>query len=178
MGKTRTRVTFLVLSMEAMGIAVLGLALYLVGDSRVECRRAEGAAPSASRDTVVCEASARRLFGLLRFESRTYGEVSGFARDEPALGRFEHWLVLETPGGRERVLPGSEARTEADLERLRAVLAGQAESYATRRSAAPLAFAAAAFGCLWIMVISLIMREFLGFHTPWWWRLFGREGRV
>lgn len=167
MGKTRRRVTFLVLSLEAMGLAVLGLALYLVGDSRLECHW-EG-------DKVVCEASARRLFGLLRFEARRYADVSGAVREEPALGRFEHWLVLETTVGRERVLPGTQARTEADVEQLRAVFEGREMAHAARRSAAPLAFAAAAFGCLWVMVISLIMREFLGFHTPWWLRVFRRR---
>ncbi|MEM8994074.1 MAG: hypothetical protein AAGF23_04700 [Acidobacteriota bacterium] len=167
MGKTRRRVTFLVLSMEAIGLAVLGLALYLAGGSKLECRR--------SGETVQCEASAHRLFGLLRFDSRTYADVTGADRDEPALGRFEHWLVLESEGARHRVLPGSEARTDADLGRLREVLDGRTDRYLAKRSAAILALAAAAFGCLWIMVISLIMREFLGFHTPWWWRLLGRR---
>ncbi|MEO1086131.1 MAG: hypothetical protein AAFY88_17975 [Acidobacteriota bacterium] len=167
MGKTRRRVTFLVLSMEAIGLAVLGLALYLVGDSKLECQR--------QGEKVLCEASARRLFGLLRFDSRTYADVTGADRDGPALGRFEHWLVLEADGARHRVLPGSKARTDADLERLRAVLDGESDRYLAKRSEALWALAAAAFGCLWIMVISLIMREFLGFHTPWWWRLFGRR---
>ena len=167
MGKTRKRVTFLVLSLEALGFVFLGLALYLVGDSKLECRR--------DGERVFCEASARRLFGLLRFETRSYSSVIGVDREEPAIGRIEHWLVLETQDGRERVLPGSQSRTEADVERLQRLFDGREQDLAIGRSAAPLAFAAAVFGCLWIFIISLIMREFLDFHTPWWWRVLGRQ---
>jgi hypothetical protein len=31
------------------------------------------------------------------------------------------------------------------------------------------------FAILWLSVISLIMREFLGLHTPWWWRFLARR---
>lgn len=39
-----------------------------------------------------------------------------------------------------------------------------------------LALGVALFGVLWLGVMVAIMREFLGYHTPWWLRL-GRQWR-
>ncbi|MEM6795952.1 MAG: hypothetical protein AAF725_18400, partial [Acidobacteriota bacterium] len=128
---------------------------------------------------VTCEATERRVLGLLTFQTRSYGRVTGVSTGMPALGRWEHWLVLETESGPQRVLAGTEARTSSDADRLRQLIEGRAgeDSLVTSRSAAPVALAAAVFGCLWILIISLIMREFLGYHTPWWWRALGRRSQ-
>ena len=148
---------------------MLFLAVYLAGEVRLRCERAE--------DGVVCQATERRILGLVTWQERSYGSVIGVDTEPPALGRSDYWLVVETAEGRERVLAGGKERTRRDVERLRAFLeaSGQAEErMETSRSAAPVALAAALFGCAWIALISLIMREFLDYHTPWWWP-FGRR---
>ena len=176
MGKTRRRVTFLVLSLEALGLGMLALAVYLAGDVTLKCERPTTAA-AGQRAPLICEASERRLVWLFTFHRRSYTDVRGVVAEPPALGRNEHWLSLETGSGRQRVLAGGARRTASDVARLQAFLAGEGSGEADvelvlRRSAAPWALAAAFFGFMWILVISLIMREFLGYHTPWWWRAF------
>lgn len=173
MGSTRKRVTVLVLSLEALGLCMLGLSVYLAGEVRLGCERAAG--------VVECHASEHRFLGLVTWHRRSYGAVTEVTVEPPALGRSDHWLSVVTAEGPRRVLPGNEVRTRRDVERLRAFLDGSGdgggndpEKIRLGRSAAPVALAAALFGCLWIAVISLIMREFLGYHTPWWWS-FGRR---
>lgn len=162
MGKTRKRVTVLVLSLEALGFCMLALAIYLAGELSLSCERAD--------DGVVCQATERRILGLVTWQRRVYGSVIGADIEPPALGRSDHWLVVETVKGRERVLAGSRERTLRDAERLRAFLEGESpDRLESSRSAAPVALGAALFGFAWIALISLIMREFLGYHTPWWW---------
>lgn len=169
MGKTRRRVTFLVLSLEAIGLGLLCAAIYIAGEQRLSCEPgAEGG--------VACVAETRRVVWLVTVERRAFESIDGVEVAPPAVGRREHWLTLETAEGPVRVLPGSAARTAADVERLEALIDGRTEGKLVfSRSLARWALASAAFGCLWVLVISLIMREFLGYHTPWWWRAITRR---
>lgn len=154
---------------------MLGLSIYLAGEMRLSCTKTP---PSASVEvnSVGCEAVERRILGLVTLQNRTYAGVSSATVESPALGRSEYWLSLSTSDGSERVLAGGQARTEKDVSTFNDWLQGNGEvSLELKRSAAPWALGTALFGCIWIFVISLIMREFLGYHTPWWWRVLGRR---
>ena len=175
MGKTRRRVTFLVLSLEAIGLVLLMAAAYWAGEVRLHCERFNG--------VVACTAEEKRCLGLLVVQRQRYEDVRAAGIEPPAMARVDHWLSLDlgsgegTNGGGEqvRVLPGGEARTRADAERLSQLLAGTEPGPLLLRRSSRLWALAAVFGFGWLLVISLIMREFLGYHTPWWWRWFGRK---
>ena len=172
MGKTRKRVTFLVLSLEAIGLLMLALSVYLAGAMQLTCEKAS--ASDGAR--ISCEATEKRFLGLVTLQRRRYQDVHGAEAEPPALGRTDYWLSLSTPQGNARILAGSRSHTDDDVRQVNEWLRQDApEPLVLKRSAAPFAAAAAVFGCIWILVISLIMREFLGYHTPWWWRVLGRE---
>lgn len=169
MGKTRKRVTFLVLSLEGIGLVMIFVAIYLAGDVRLSCDR-------ATSTTAQCRAEEKRFLGLISMHRLEYDAVSAAVSELPAVGRSDHWLSLEGPSGATRVLAGSERRTREDVARFNTWIQDEtSDTLDLRRSAAPWALGTALFGCVWIFVISLIMREFLGYHTPWWWRVLGRK---
>lgn len=168
MGKTRRRVTLLVLSLESMGLLMLLLAAYLAGDYRLSCERAA----DGVEQSVVCQAQERRCLWLMTVHRQQFTGVRDAVSRPPALGRSDHWLSVVTEDGELRVLAGSANATKVDVKRLRGFLAQDSRGpLVLSRSAAPWAVAAAIFGCLWLLFISLIMREFLGYHTPWWVRI-------
>ncbi len=173
MGRTRNRVTVLVLCLEFIGLIMLLSAIYLAGALRLDCIRSPG-----QFGAIECTASEHRFFGLLQLQTRQYLEVTGAFSEPPAVGRIDHWVGLETADGRVQVLGSlTQERAVEDAQALQELVAGSRERVTLSRSAAPLALAAAVFGCLWILIISLIMREFLGYHTPWWWwRALKRQG--
>lgn len=171
MGKTRTRVTFLVLSLESIGFLMLALALYLAGGVQMQCNKSAGSPAEVS-----CRATQKRGFGLIGLHDRRYSPVTGASTLRPALGRSEFWLSLETPDRTERVMAGTRARTEREVEALNTWLTSSSrDPFELRRSTTLWAVGTAFFGCIWIFVISLIMREFLGYHTPWWLRALNRQ---
>jgi hypothetical protein len=167
-GRTRRRVTVLVLALESIGFVLLAFALWLAGETRLECR------PAAS-STLSCHFEERRLVYLWPWRSAAIeGVVAGeSARGDDLSSRF---LVLHGAAGPQRTLLGGAARTQRDVEGLAAALKA-GEPFAAHRSDLGWALLSAAFGFIWLIVISLIMREFLGFHTPWWWRLFALPRR-
>ena len=171
MGKTRKRVTLLVLSLESIGLLMLLMALYLAGEMRLSCEKSPG-----SPTVVTCKATEKRFIGLITLQNRRYDQVLSAASEPPALGRHDYWLSLNTPEGVGRILAGSRSRTEKQVAEVNAWLKSPSRSpLIFRRSAAPWAMGMAIFGCFWIILISLIMREFLGYHTPWWLRALGKK---
>ena len=172
MGKTRTRVTFLVLSLEGIGLLMLAFSVYLAGSMHLECEKRS----DSEGMRISCEATEQRFLGLVTLQHRRYENVEGVFAETPGLGRSDFWLTLKTGDGTDRILAGSRGRTDADVQFVETWMS-QADNpkLSLQRSAAPWAVAAAIFGCVWIFVISLIMREFLGYHTPWWWRALGKK---
>ena len=83
-------------------------------------------------------------------------------------------MVLETGAGQERTLHGGFPTTEADAFQLESLRQNGGAPISLVRSDLGWALLTAIFGFLWLIVISLIMREFLGFHTPWWIGVFRR----
>ncbi|MEM1205890.1 MAG: hypothetical protein AAGN66_21850 [Acidobacteriota bacterium] len=168
--------TFLVLSLEAIGLMLLVVAAYWAGEVRLHCER--------TGERVRCVAEEKRCLGLVAVQTRTFDDVRGAGSQPPAMARVDHWLSLELAtdgasvnagerGPWVRVLAGGEARTLEDVGRVRELLEGRSEGpLVLRRSSLLWALLAAAFGCVWLLVISLIMREFLGYHIPWWTRAF------
>ncbi|MEL7060668.1 MAG: hypothetical protein AAGN46_11635 [Acidobacteriota bacterium] len=169
MGRTRRRVTILVLSLEALGLLLLGFAAWAAGERRLECMRVQ--------ETVACTAEVRRAFGLIAVGSRRFSPVDAVRSEPPAVGDSRHWLALVVDDRSTRVLPGEAAEVAEQVARIEAFLADpeSEDQLVLRRSLGWIALGLAIFGVGWLLVISLIMREFLGFHTPWWWRLIRRS---
>ncbi len=172
MGKTRKRVTFLILSLEGIGLLMLVVSVYLAGSMRLECEKLS----DSGGIKISCEATEQRFLGLVTLQHRRYENVEGVVAETPGLGRSDFWLTLNTSTGSDRILAGSRTRTDVDVKHVNSWMqGGETPKLALQRSAAPWAVTAAIFGCVWIFVISLIMREFLGYHTPWWWRALGKK---
>lgn len=164
MGKTRRRVTFLVLTLEFLGLLLLVTSIYLAGGQRLRCVPS----PTGGHD---CSFRERRVLGLLpmgqqRFEGVTDAQVAGSG----ALAQ----LVLVTPSGTRHVTSVGVERLHGDVARLRDAFAS-GEAVALAWSDVVPAVAVGAFGLLWLTLMVLIMREFLGYHTPWWWRMMRRR---
>lgn len=164
MGHTRTRVTVLVLGLELLGFVLLGFALWLAGDTRLTCRSEPGGG------ALRCVFEERRLVYLLTVRQLELPGVSAVSVDpaDPA------WLLATTSAGPQRTLRGSPATTEADAFQLESLRQAGGPPLTLERGDLGWALLTATFGFLWLIVISLIMREFLGFHTPWWLGLFRR----
>lgn len=164
MGRTRTRVTVLVLGLELLGFVLLGFALWLAGETRLSCQP-EGAG------RLSCVLEERRLVWLLQVrEEKRQGVVAAKVDDADA-----SWLVVENATGEHRTLRGSRSTTEADVYQLEALRQHGGAPQVVVRGDLGWALLTATFGFLWLIVISLIMKEFLGFHTPWWVGLFRRR---
>lgn len=164
MGRTRRRVTFLVLTLESLGLLLLVSSIYVAGGQRLRCDpRAQGGHE--------CVFQEQRVLGLLPMGQQRFEGVTG-ARIEGTGGVST--LVLSTSGGERRVAAISEQRLRGDVARLDAAFAA-GEAVVLVWSDALLAVAVGAFGLLWLTLMVLIMREFLGYHTPWWWRLLRRR---
>ncbi|MEM9554475.1 MAG: hypothetical protein AAGC60_09460 [Acidobacteriota bacterium] len=158
------------LSLEGLGLLLVVVGLWMLGEHRLTCERsAEG--------HIACLAEVRRVAWLLTPRRQELRPVVGVDAAAPSLGSDEHWLRLDADGEPVRVLSGTARRTAEDVERLRRLVEGDAaaEPVVVRRADWPVGLALIAFGATWVLVISLIMREFLGFHTPWWWRVVGRR---
>lgn len=166
----------MVLALEAFGLFLLGSAAWLAGERRLRCERAP---VRGDASPVACVAEVRRALWLVTASRRRIDDVRVVEATPPALGSNAHWLRVVSETDAVRVLDGSAERTREDVQRLRALLDDPSASgpVLVRRYDWPLALAVGAFGALWMVVISLIMREFLGFHTPWWWRVVGRGDR-
>ena len=155
---------------------MLLVAIYIAGETRLDCVGLAQDGPASAAAEADCRAEEKRFLGLVSMQSRAYEGVTAAHSQPPALGRSDFWLSLEGRGETARVLAGSERRTAQDVERFNLWLRESSpEPLTVRRSTWLWAFGAALFGGLWIFVISLIMREFLGYHTPWWWRVLGRR---
>ena len=154
----------LVLGLELLGFVLLGFAIWLAGETRLECR-------PAGEARLDCELEERRLLWLLPARDEKIPGVEAVEIDaaDPA------WLVARTAQGPRRTLRGSHATTAADVFQLESTRRQGGASSGVVRSDLGWALLTAAFGLLWLIVISLIMREFLGFHTPWWVSLFRRR---
>lgn len=146
------------LTLEFLGLLLLVSSIYVAGGQRLRCdpRAAVGH---------VCTFEEQRILGLLRVGVQEIDDVTG-ARIE---GSGVAQLVLETPAGEHRVTAVGEQRLRGDVARLEAAFAA-GEAVVLAWSDALLAVAMGAFGLLWLTLMLLIMREFLGYHTPWWWR--------
>lgn len=155
--------TVLVLGLELLGFVLLGFAIWLAGETRLTC------AP-ASEARLDCRLEERRLLWLLPVRDQTIAGVEAIEIDaaDPA------WLVARTAEGPRRTLRASAATTEADVFQLESTRRLGGSPSGVVRSDLGWALLTAAFGFLWLIVISLIMREFLGFHTPWWVGVFRR----
>lgn len=164
MGKTRNRVTLLVLGLEGLGFLLLAFAFWLAGDTRLTCETAE------AKGRLLCVLEERRLAYMLTVRQVQLTEVRGAHPD----AEDGAWLVLETGGGQERTLHGGFPTTEADSFQLESLRQNGGQPISLVRSDLGWALLTAIFGFLWLIVISLIMREFLGFHTPWWASFFRR----
>ena len=95
MGKTRKRVTFLVLSLESIGLVMLLVAIYLAGDVRLTCDRVASAKAH-------CRAEENRFLGLVSMQRLDYDVISAALSEPPAVGRSDYWLSLEGPNGATR----------------------------------------------------------------------------
>lgn len=161
-GRTRRRVTILVLTLEFLGLLLLVTSLYLAGGQKLACQPHAGAQD--------CTFQERRILGLLPIGRKEVRGVTG-ARVEVDGGLA--YLVLATDTGETWIKAASEHRLEGDAARLRVALE-QGEPLKLVWSDLLLAVAVGAFGLLWLTLMVLIMREFLGYHTPWWWRVLRR----
>jgi hypothetical protein len=161
LGHTRTRVTVLVLGLELLGFVLLGFAVWLAGETSLACQ-------PAGEARLDCTLSERRLLWLLPVRDEKIAGVEAIEVDVAD----KAWLVARTAAGPRRTLRGSAATTEADAFQLESTRRQGGAPSAVVRSDLGWALLTAAFGFLWLIVISLIMREFLGFHTPWWVSLF------
>ena len=152
----------MVLTLEFLGLMLLVTSIYVAGGQRLRCDpRAQG-----GYDCVFVE---QRVMGLLPVgETRISGVIGAQVEGE---GGVAH-LVLQTSAADRRVAAISEQRLRGDVARLQAAFAA-GEAVVLVWSDALLAVALAAFGLLWLTLMVLIMREFLGYHTPWWWRMLG-----
>lgn len=160
LGRTRRRVTVLVLTLESLGLLLLVSSVYIAGGQRLRC----------DPNTVGrhdCTFVQQRVLGLLPVGEIRIDNVSG-ARVEGD-GGVAH-LVLETSAGDRRVASIGEQRLRGDVALLRAAFESR-EALVLAWSDVLLAVAMGAFGLLWLTLMVLIMREFLGYHTPWWWRV-------
>lgn len=164
MGSTRRRVTILVLALESIGFVLLAFAVWLAGETRLRC---EQTAPG----TLACSFEERRLVYLWPFRDATWTGIGGVSAG-PADDATRRSIVLHAQGADHRALAGRTERVGREVAELDALRTGGGPPVELVRSDLGWAALAAAFGCLWLVVISLIMREFIGFHTPWWWRLF------
>lgn len=154
----------MVLTLEFLGLLLLVSSIYVAGGQRLRCD------PSAAVGHS-CTFAEQRVLGLLSVGVQQIDDVTG-ARIEGTGGVGQ--LVLETPDGEVRVAAVGEQRLRGDVARLEAAFAS-GEAVVLAWSDALLAVAMAAFGLLWLTLMLLIMREFLGYHIPWWWRLFRRR---
>ena len=146
------------LTLEFLGLMLLVSSVYVAGGQRLRCDpRAVGG--------YACTFDEQRILGLLRVGARQFDGVTG-ARME---GTGVSQLVLQTATGEHRVVAVGEQRMRGDVARLEAAFAS-GEAVVLAWSDALLAVALGAFGLLWLTLMLLIMREFLGYHTPWWWR--------
>lgn len=163
MGRTRTRVTLLVLGLELLGFVLLGFAFWLAGGTELACR-------PESPGRLTCVLEERRLVWLLKVREIEIPGITAARVDsaEPT------WLVVDNAAGAHRTLRGSPPSTEADAFQLEALRKNGGAPIGVVRGDLGWAFLTATFGLLWLIVISLIMKEFLGFHTPWWVGLFRR----
>ncbi len=100
MGHTRTRVTVLVLALEALGFVLLGFALWLAGDTRLACRP-EGALK------LTCTLEERRLLWLLEVREEHHAGIDAVRADR----EDRAWLVVEERSGPRRILRGSPGTT-------------------------------------------------------------------
>lgn len=155
--------TFLVLGLELLGFVLLGFAVWLAGETRLSCQP-EGPGQLA------CLLEERRLVWLLPVRKETQAGVTAAGVD-PA---DPSWLVVENAAGVHRTLRGSRPTTEADAYQLESLRQHGGAPITVVRGDLGWALLTATFGLLWLVVISLIMKEFLGFHTPWWVGLFRR----
>ena len=163
-GRTRRRVTILVLTLEFLGLLLLVSSIYVAGGQRLRCDpRAVGGH--------VCTFEEQRVLGLLPVGRKEIDDVTG-VRIEGSGGVAQ--LVLESTAGDLRVIAVGEQRLRGDVARLEAGFAA-GEAVVLAWSDVLLAVAMGAFGLLWLTLMLLIMREFLGYHTPWWWRILRRR---
>lgn len=163
MGHTRTRVTVLVLALEALGFVLLGFAIWLAGGTSLACKQ-------ESPEKLSCVLEERRLLWLLQVREVDLDGIEEVRVEESG----SPWLEIENPQGASRTLHGSVSTTEADAYQLDSLRKSGGAPITIVRSDLGWALLTAIFGVLWLVVISLIMKEFLGFHTPWWVGLFRR----
>lgn len=164
MGSTRRRVTILVLALESIGFVLLAFALWLAGEARLRCTAEAG-------QQLSCEFEERRLVYLWPFREADWRGVKA-ATVGGEVDPARRSILLRTAAGEFRTLLGGAERTTREVAALENLRLSGGEPVLLVRSDLGWALLAAVFGLTWLLVISLIMREFLGFHTPWWWRLF------
>jgi hypothetical protein len=152
------------LTLEFLGLMLLASSVYLAGGQRLRC------APSAAGGHD-CTFRERRVLGLLPMGQQRFAGVTDALVEGP---QGVAQLVLVTSTGPQRVTLVGEERLQGDVARLRAAFAA-GETVSLAWSDVLLAAALAAFGLLWLTLMVLIMKEFLGYHTPWWWRVLRRR---
>lgn len=157
----------LVLGLELLGFVLLGFAVWLAGDTRLTCTPEAKAGSGGRLDCVIEE---RRLLWLLQMRQEPVPGVAEIAVDPDD----ETWLLARGEAGEQRTIRGSRTTTEADAYQLEALRQHGGAPISVVRSDLGWSLLTATFGFLWLIVISLIMKEFLGFHTPWWVGLFRR----
>ena len=146
------------LTLEFLGLLLLVSSIYVAGGQRLRCDpRAAGGH--------VCTYEEQRILGLLRVGVRSFDDVTGARLEGGGVAQ----RVLQTHSGEHRVTAVGEQRLRGDVARLEAAFAS-GEAVVLAWSDALLAVAMGAFGLLWLTLMVLIMREFLGYHTPWWFR--------